>query len=262
MSESPPSSKASPASGPSLKAHAPADVVKNIEKTADAALQIIEPTKPAASLEVVGGDGDKEAKVGLGEAAGDEKDNQEALKALMDAKDKIDRELVKLPDSASDLWEQFWEKLFNRLMEGRFNLFQITRDHQNKIIKFLGGGFPGMLAEKIAPYVKKLSEKKSGHTPAEGDAEKTDPNANHGVPSVNAANTVDPKLAEQLHEAAHTYAEGKQSGGGNNRPSETFTPGYANGSGAKASDSAAKSPDVPAAKPEPDKPVAAPPKSR
>ena len=246
MSESPPSSKASPASGPSLKAHAPADVVKNIEKTADAALQIIEPTKPAASLEVVGGDGDKEAKVGLGEAAGDEKDNQEALKALMDAKDKIDRELVKLPDSASDLWEQFWEKLFNRLMEGRFNLFQITRDHQNKIIKFLGGGLPGMLAEKIEPSLKKWLEKKAGHTPAEGDA--VDPSAADTVgapPTVSAASTtVDPKLTKQLHKAAQTYAEGKQSGGGNNRPSETFTPGYANGSGAK------------------DKPVAAPPKSR
>ena len=236
MSEPPPSPKTSLAPGPSLKAHAAVD--EKIEKIADEpTLKIIEATKPPASLEVVGGDDDdKGAKVGLGEKAGDETDNPEALKAVMDAKEKIDRDLVKLTESATDPWEQFWERLFNRLMEGRFNLFQITRDHQNKIIKFLGGGFPGMLAEKIAPYVKKLSEKKSGHTPAEGDAEKTDPNANHGVPSVNAANTVDPKLAEQLHEAAHTYAEGKQSGGvGNNNPSGTFTPGYTNGSAASQS---------------------------
>ena len=128
----------------------------------------------------------------------------------------------------------------------------------NKIIKFLGAGFPGMLAEKIEPYLKKWLDKKAGHTPAEGDAEKTD--ANPAVPSVNAANTVDRKLAEQLRNAEGEYAKGKKSGVDSKSSSEkSFTPL----SDAKAGAGTAEKPtDVPAkAKPEPDKPAAASPKS-
>ncbi len=248
MSESPPP-KASPASGPSLKARKA--IGEKVEKIADeAALKIIEARQPA-SVDLV--DGNKGAKVGLGEEAGDEKENPEALKALMDAKEKIDRELVKLPESATDLWEQFWERLFNRLMEGRFNLFQITRDHPNKIIKFLGAGFPGMAAEKILPYLKKWLDKKAGHTPAEGDA--VDPSAANTAPAVSAGNnTVDPKLSKQLNEAERAYAAGKTSGVGNGKgPSKKFTPS----SDAAAGGSAAKPPGVPLEPvpgPEPEKP--------